>query len=251
MPINILIIFFFSWIIVPSTDYYAQVFSWHHRNKSSLAVISKQNVVHSNCAFMATETNAFFVTEDIEINSSKYIKKMSVRLTKKKMSSYVVVSLIDTYSDQEIVSKIFYENDTIVLDDMDTVSDRVYLKITIVGNDLEIRSAGVVFANRAIITPKQFIVSPTNLIMERDLLTINFSLTEEAEVYLYIYDKQGTLVTKLSDGRVFAIGDYHYEWDPAIVPPPDSGQYYYLWAKFENLRSAPVELIKHIYMIPN
>ncbi|MGL4388594.1 MAG: hypothetical protein ACRCTJ_04295 [Brevinema sp.] len=250
MKYRVSLFFFLFALSSHYVDLHAEVFSWHHKNLSSLKLISTIGVIYSNCSLMAVESNATFITEDIEIQQFQHFSKVFSRFTKKLMSSYIVVTLIDAYTDQKIQSWTFYENEAISITDLPVLSDRVHFKIAIFGKDIELRTVGLVSEDVAIITDQDFKFSSTVLYAETDLLDMSLSLRQEAKLYLYIYDYLGKIVKKISDGQVLAKGDYHYQWDPESSKNIQSGNYYYVWAKFENLRSKPVEFTQNIYVIP-
>ncbi|MGL4394515.1 MAG: hypothetical protein ACRCS8_04750 [Brevinema sp.] len=237
-------------VLLISVDLHSQVFSWHHKNLSSLKVLSKTDIVQSNCSFMATSDGAMFITEDTVLQDTQTFNKIFARFTKTLLSSHVIVSLINSYTDQEIQSWTFYENGSFSMDELPLLSDRIYFKITIFGEDLQLRTAGLTLKESSIASEKDLKVSNPSLHTDTDFLTLDLALKQEAKVYLYVYDKSGSIVQKISDGQILNKGSYQYHWDPAISLGFDSGEYYYIWTKLENLRSETVEFTKNIYVMP-
>lgn len=231
---------------------YGQMSFWHINNPYALKLIALENVVESNNALMNLNgETGFFITEDILVNNPKIINQIFIRFTKKFFSSYVQITLFDSYTGEKIQSCQFYENKVIDFHNASVIRNRIYIKVELFGSDIEIRSVGVILQNQEIANPNGFQVFPQILNADQNNLSISLILEQEARLILYIYDHKGTIVRKIVDGQILSSGKYLYQWDPLTVPLNQSAQYYYIWAKLENLRSDPVEFSKSIYIIPN
>ncbi|MGL4676404.1 MAG: hypothetical protein ACRCWI_01895 [Brevinema sp.] len=232
---------------------YGKSISWSINNLPSLRLTDQTGVVESNNAIMV-DPNATINRiriEDIVLEEEYSFTNIFVTFQKQNFSSYVRVKIYDTFTDTEVFSFDFVEQDIYRLTNDQIALNRVYLVLELYGEDIELRSAGMGMVKRGIIQAEDLILNTTTLRVSQENLEITASLKESAKVSLLIYNRNGDICKSLILNKVLNRGTYTFYMDlQELLFDYLEDKRYYVWLRAENLRSSPVELIKSFYIIP-
>lgn len=231
---------------------YAKVFSWRYNNIPSLLLTDKVGVIESNNALMMnTNDNKHMIRiEDIITQTGNYFSYIFVNFDKKYFTSFVTVKMYDTFTDELIAKFQFDESGSAFLDNKGAKSDRIYLVAEINGKDVELRVVGVEIYPSIIAEINDLSISSQKIYQQKDILNINLNLQEAAAIFLYIYNKEGDICSRITSDTILDAGEYKFVWNPRSIQNQMMGNSYYLWFKATNLRSKTIEYVREFYMIP-
>ena len=232
---------------------FAYVVSWRYKHESSLFLTDVRGLIESNYSMMPDPdtTTHYLRIEDVVAPEGNDFEQLFVGFTKIRFSSHIVVKIYDTFTDEQLAEITFYEKGLKSLGKYGALSDRVYLVVELYGKDVELRSVGFNINKSIILEEEEFRISDSRIYAKKDNLHISLSLSEEAEVSLYLYTGEGGLEERILSKEVLGVGDYEFQWDPLESDDiPTEGSPYYVWIRAINLRSSPVEYIREFYLIP-
>lgn len=245
---------FFLSLSIPS---FTNVLSWNYNKQPSLLLTDVVGLIESNGSFMIdsevmTNSNSshFIRIEDMIAPYDNDFENVFVSFSKKHLSSHVIVKVYDTFTDQLLSEMRFDENKIISLGKAGVLSDRIHLTVELFGTDVELRSVGIILEPSLIIDDIGFTISHNKLYVNQEILLIQLQLNEEAQVSLFVYNSEGTVVKRIVIEQVLDSGNYHFYWNPILVEENLMGSIYYVWLQVENIRSYPIESVRQVYAIP-
>jgi len=250
--INMKSIYIFLYLISFINISYGQIFSWRFNNTPSLLLTDQIGLMESNNSLMIDKSRNKHMLriEDIVTESGNYFSHFFVNFEKKRFTSYVIVKMYDTFSDELITEFKFYESGSSYLNNRGVKSDRIYLIAEVFGEDVELRVVGVEIQTSIIAYEDDIMISTNIIHQQKDTLDIDLDLQEEAAIFIYIYNENGDICTRIVDNNILNSGKYQFIWNPRSVYKQKMGDTYYLWFKATNLRSQNIEYVKDFYMIP-